>query len=52
VTRQKRLDDFFTAAKLDFVARRKLILLLDFRRRKVDVRGEALLPLDKRERLA
>src|SRR5260370_23491782 len=36
----KAPDDFFNAAKLDFVARRKLILWVDFRRRKVDVRGE------------
>ena len=36
----KAPDDFLNAAKLDFVARRKLILLVDFRRRKVDVRGE------------
>src|SRR5260370_27268689 len=33
-------DDFLNAAKLDFVARRKLILWVGFRRRKVDVRGE------------
>jgi hypothetical protein len=36
----KAPDDFFNAAKLDFVARRTLILWVDFRRRKVDVRGE------------
>ncbi len=36
----RKLLIFFNAAKLDFVARRKLILLVDFRRRKVDVRGE------------
>ena len=36
----KAPDDFLNAAKLDFVARRKLILWVDFRRRKVDVRGE------------
>ena len=40
VKRRRLLMAFVNAAELDFVARRKLILWVDFRRRKVDVRGE------------
>jgi hypothetical protein len=38
--REKPCDDFFKAAKLDFVDREKRILWVAFSRKMVDVRGE------------